>query len=424
MSHTPPVIVLIGAGPAGLMAAEQLLDQGWSVQMFDAMPSVGRKFLLAGRGGLNLTHSEDADSFVARYGADAVWIQGWLPHMDGPAVRQWAQELGIETFVGSSGRVFPVGMKAAPLLRAWLKRLYHKGLVLHTQHRWQGWDATGALVFDAPTAQSTLRADAVLLALGGASWARLGSDGRWLPWLQAAGVTTAPFVASNCGFRCRWSEYFSAHYAGTPIKTVAVRVGDHTPWRRGEVMVDQYGLEGGLVYAHSAALRQQWQQHGVAQLQLDLLPDWSLEKLALTLQQPRGARSWSSFLGQKVKLKGVKLALLHECLSPDVWEQPATLASHIKQLSISFNEPAPMDRAISTVGGVTRSALTDDLMLHALPGVFCAGEMMDWDAPTGGYLLTACLASGHVAAKGMTAYLRAQGFAPTPIASAESSRSS
>lgn len=409
-SALPPAsrlrVAVIGGGPAGLMAAETLALGGARVDLYDAMPSVGRKFLLAGRGGLNLTHSEPLDAFIGRFGARAPQVSAWLDTLSPQALRDWTHTLGVETFIGTSGRVFPREMKAAPMLRAWLSRLRAQGVQLHMRHRWLGWpDAQqagpAALRFATPEGEQHRAADAVVLALGGASWARLGSDGSWLRPLAALGVDCTPLVPANCGFDVGWSEHFASRYAGQPLKSVALALAEDQPGRLGECVVSASGLEGSLVYALSAPLRDQILAHGQATAWLDLLPAWSAKRVATALQQGRGARSWSSHLQSRLGIKGVKAGLLRECLPS--FDDTDLLARRIKALPLVLQRPRPIDEAISSAGGVRLEALTPGLQVRALPGVFCAGEMLDWEAPTGGYLLTACLASGRVAAQGVLA---------------------
>ena len=413
----PPVrVAVIGGGPAGLMAAEVLLQSGANVDLFDAMPSVGRKFLLAGKGGLNLTHSEPIEPFLARYAARAPQVAPWLAAFSPQDLRDWAAGLGIDTFVGSSGRVFPAEMKAAPLLRAWLHRLRAAGLRLHMRHRWAGWaegDAPTTLRLDTPSGATLVQADAVLLALGGASWARLGSDGAWLPWLRGRGVVVAALQPANCGFDVGWSRYFSQRFAGTPIKPVRLHFNDgQGPAfdRQGEFVITAGGIEGSLVYAASARLRDAIARDGSATLQLDLLPGRSLAQLRSALAKGRGARSLPNHLKEHAGLDGAKAALLRERWSADelsrrVAQDAAGLAAELKAWPITVTAARPVDEAISTAGGVRFEALDAQGMLHCLPGVFCAGEMIDWEAPTGGYLLQASLASGRVAAGGLLAWL-------------------
>ncbi|MCA1326164.1 TIGR03862 family flavoprotein [Herbaspirillum sp. alder98] len=401
-------VAVIGAGPAGLMAAEVLSRHGASVDVYDAMPSAGRKFLLAGRGGMNITHSEALPDFLPRYGGRRDELAPFIRRFDNEQLRAWIHGLGIDTFVGSSGRVFPLEMKAAPLLRAWLHRLRESGVRFHMRHRWLGWDEHGALRLAGPDGEITVTANATLLALGGASWPRLGSDGAWAPLLQQRQVDVAALQPSNCGFELDWSEHFSTRFAGEPVKPVVASVarpngGMHN--RRGEFVVTAKGVEGSLVYALSAPLRDAISAHGSVRLHLDLLPDWTLEKVQSELAHPRGARSMSSHLQSRLHLKGVKAGLLREVVSKEDFADPARLAQAIKALPLTLLRPRPLAEAISTAGGVSFEALDDGLMLRALPGVFCAGEMLDWEAPTGGYLLSACFATGHGAAAGVLDWL-------------------
>ena len=418
----PRRVAVVGGGPAGLMAAEVLAQGGASVDLFDGMPSVGRKFLLAGRGGLNLTHSEPTGKLLARYGAGSAALRDAVTAFDGTAVREWAAGLGIETFVGTSGRVFPTDMKAAPLLRAWLHRLRADGVRVHTRHRWTGWNQEGALRFAAPAGEVTHPFDATVLALGGASWQRLGSDGAWVPWLQERGVEIAALQPSNCGFDVArgWSDHLRQKFAGQPLKTVAAAVSPRrlavsaanpsdptTPgdFQRGEFVVTETGIEGSLVYALSAALRNEIAAHGEATLLVDLLPQHTPAQVLAETSRPRGPRSLSTHLKSRLGLHGLKMALLHELLSPQQLADPAGLARALKALPIVLAHPRPIDEAISTAGGVRFDALDGHGMLRAVPGVFCAGEMLDWEAPTGGYLLTACFATGRAAAQGALQWL-------------------
>lgn len=407
---SPPArrVAVIGGGPAGLMAAEGLSARGVQVDVFDAMPSVGRKFLMAGRGGLNLTHSEPAGPFLARYGARAACVAPWLEVLDAAGLRAWAHRLGIQTFVGSSGRVFPQEMKAAPLLRAWLARLRAGGVRFHMRHRWLGWPqggkpCAGALRFDTPDGETTCAADAVVLALGGGSWAKLGSDGAWAAGLRGHGIEVAPLRPANCGFDVSWSDHFRERYAGQPVKPVAMAAGGMA--RQGEFVISETGIEGSLVYALSAPLRDQLDAQGRAVAMLDLAPDWPQEKVTAAVTHPRGARSMSSHLQSRLGLTGVRAGLLRECATAEDFRDPARLALRIKALPLRLTRTRPIDEAISTAGGVAFEGLTAGLMLSAAPGVFCVGEMLDWEAPTGGYLLTACMASGAVAAKAVAAFL-------------------
>ncbi|MES2929221.1 MAG: TIGR03862 family flavoprotein [Pseudomonadota bacterium] len=432
----PCDVVIVGGGPAGLMAAEVLAQAGVAVHLFDAMPSVGRKFLLAGKGGLNLTHSEPHAPFVSRYAERQPQLEPLLQEFGGPEVRAWAQGLGVETFVGTSGRVFPADMKAAPLLRAWLQRLRGQGVVFHMRHRWLGWSDDGALRFAAPAGEVPVVARSVVLALGGGSWARLGSDGAWVPLLAQRGVAVAPLRPSNCGFdvlradapagetrraflqeligrtpvpAVGWTPHFVERFAGQPFKTVALAFTDsqgRTFSRRGEFVATATGVEGSLVYAASHLLRDEIEAHGHATFHLDLLPDHTPERVLVEVRHPRGSRSLSSHLKSRLGLDGIKAGILYEHLGKDAMNDPVALAHAIKALPITVVATRPIDEAISTAGGVAFEALDTHLMAHALPGVFCAGEMLDWEAPTGGYLLTASLASGRGAGLGALHWLR------------------
>jgi uncharacterized flavoprotein (TIGR03862 family) len=396
-------VAVIGGGPAGLMAAEVLSQGGMRVDLYDAMPSVGRKFLMAGKGGLNLSHAEPSEQFLGRYGDRRKFVESWLARFGVDDLRAWAAGLGIETYVGSSGRIFPTDMKAAPLLRAWLHRLRANGVKFHVRHRWLGWTDDGDLRFWTADGEALAHPDAVVLALGGGSWAKLGSDGTWVPVLEQAGVGVAPLKPANCGFDVAWSTFFRDKFAGEPVKSVAASFGGLP--RRGELVVTEHGVEGGLVYALSAPLRDAIEAHGHADLEIDLLPDKSLEQVAAEVERPRGSRSLSSHLQSRLGLRGVKIALLHEYLSREELGVPSRLTLAIKHLPVRLLAPRPLDEAISTAGGVRIDALDERLMLCRKPGVFCAGEMLDWEAPTGGYLLTACLASGRWAGEGVLDWL-------------------
>ncbi|WP_370363089.1 TIGR03862 family flavoprotein [Pandoraea sp. XY-2] len=405
-------VAVIGAGPAGLMVAEVLSAAGWRVDVYDAMPSVGRKFLMAGKGGMNLTHSEPAEPFVARYGKRAVAVAQWLRRFSADDVRSWAHRLGIDTFVGSSGRVFPVDMKAAPLLRAWLTRLRAAGVRLHVRHRWLGWDARASagpddLRFATPGGERRVRARAVVLTLGGASWPQLGSDAAWVTWLRDHGVAVAPLLPANAGFETDWTPHMRERFAGHPVKSVTMTLRDGTT-RKGEFVVSAQGIEGSLVYALCAPIRDAIRAEGSTQVYLDLLPDWGLERVVEEVGRPRGSRSMASHLQSRLGLAGVKSALLRECLPREAFDDPAALAAGIKRLPLTLLRTRPIAEVISSAGGVALEALDARLMVKTLPGVFCAGEMLDWEAPTGGYLLTACFASACVAGDGATAYLQAQ----------------
>ena len=415
------------------MAAEVLSRAGVAVDLYDAMPSVGRKFLLAGKGGLNLTHSEPLAAFVARYGAQAEAVGDWLRDFGPQAVRDWAAGLGVQTFVGSSGRVFPTEMKAAPLLRAWLHRLRHPDapgappVRFHMRHRWLGWDgpsnatdsiaacaisaqAERRLVFESPAGRLVVAAPHLLLALGGGSWPRLGSDGAWLPWLAQAGAALAPLQPANCGFDVAgrdgagWTPFFAERFAGTPLKNVAIALDDGRGGRRerrGEFVLTAGGVEGSLIYAASAALRDEIERRGSATFWLNLLPGRTPAQVLAEVAHPRGSRSLSSHLKSRLGLTGAQTALLHELLPPEQLKSAAALAAAIQALPVTLRAARPLAEAISSAGGVRLQALSEALELRGAPGVFCAGEMLDWEAPTGGYLLTACLASGVRAAHGL-----------------------
>jgi hypothetical protein len=400
-------VVVVGGGPAGLMAADAALAAGARVDLFDAMGSVGRKFLLAGVGGMNLTHSERRPAFDARYRERATAVGRWLDVLDADGVRDWARSLGVETFIGTSGRVFPSDLKAAPLLRGWVRRLRERGLRLHAHHRFEGWD-DDALAIRGPDGPIRVRARATVLALGGGSWPRLGSDGAWVDVLGSIGVETAPLRPANCGFDVGWSERFRQRYAGHPVKPVAMRwrgVDGAERVRQGEMVATEGGLEGSLVYAASAELRDAIARDGSTRIHLDLLPGRAEDDVGAALAQPRGGRSLAEALRRRLGLDGVRAGLLHEVVDAATKAQPARLAAAIKALPVTLRAPRPLAEAISSAGGVRLEALDDGLMCKARPGVFCAGEMLDWEAPTGGYLLTACLASGRVA--GLAAARRA-----------------
>ncbi|SIR47151.1 hypothetical protein SAMN05216509_2431 [Pseudomonas sp. B10] len=399
-------VAIIGGGPAGLIAAEVLSQAGVRVDVYDGMPSVGRKFLLAGVGGMNITHSEAYPAFLSRYAERAPQIAPLLRAFDADALCQWINELGIETFIGSSGRVFPTDMKAAPLLRAWLKRLRDSGVVIHTRHRWLGWDASGALRIASPEGEISVNPDATLLALGGGSWSRLGSDGAWMLPLEQRGVDLAPLQPSNCGFEVQaWSELMVSKFAGAPLKNIAIGLNDDIP-RLGECVITATGIEGSLIYALSAPIREEINCYGAAVIHIDLLPGRPVDKLQAALSKPRGSRSMAKHLHSQVGIDGVKAALLRELTDAETFADPALLARAIKALPLTLVKTRPLDEAISSAGGVRFEAMDERLMLKALPGVFCAGEMLDWEAPTGGYLLTGCFASGRAAGLGIVQWFK------------------
>ena len=397
-----PTALVIGGGPAGLMAAEQLAAAGIEVDLCDAMPSVGRKFLLAGKGGLNLTHAEPLERFLARYREAMPALAAGI-HTFGPeALRAWAAGLGVPTFVGSSQRVFPVDMKAAPLLRAWLHRLRAQGVRLHMRHRWTGFGDDGSLRLATPDGERVARPRATVLALGGASWGKLGSNGRWWPWLAERGVALAPLAPSNCGFDVGWSAHLGEKFAGAPLKGVALRCEGFE--QAGEMVLTATGVEGSLVYAASGLLREVLARDGSATFTLDLLPARPLGWVQHELAHPRGPRSMGTHLKTRLKLEGAKAALLWEVAPKGA--NAEQLAALIKALPVTVRATRPIDEAISTAGGVRFEALDEHAMLRALPGVFCAGEMLDWEAPTGGYLLTACFSTGRLAGLGAARWLQ------------------
>ncbi len=402
-------VAVMGGGPAGLMAAEAAIAMGARVDLYDAMASVGRKFLLAGKGGLNLTHSEPFEKFILRYGSRQGQIQSLLAEFGPDALRKWARELGVETFIGTSGRVFPTDLKSAPLLRAWLRRLRQHGLAIHVRHRWDGWNETGALRFATPKGDRLVSADAVVLALGGGSWSRFGSDGAWVPLLAGRGVSIEPLKPANCGFDVDWSPHLRGRYAGHPVKPVVV--AGITPEgiefrQQGEFVVTETGIEGGVIYAISAWIRDEIGKTGTALLRLDLAPDRDASRLISDLSRPRGSRSMASHLQRRVGISGVKAGLLREYVPKKDFADPVLLGTAIKSLPVRLVAPRPLEEAISTAGGVPFEVLDGQLMIRILPGVFCAGEMLDWEAPTGGYLLTACFASGHAAGVGAARWLQ------------------
>ena len=393
-------IAILGGGPAGLMAAEAARAAGAEVDLYERMGSVGRKFLIAGKGGLNLTHADPFDTFVMRYRERRDEVARWLRAFDADALRAWARGLGVDTFVGTSGRVFPRDLKAAPLLRGWVRRLRASGVRFHVGHEWRGWHGDGALRFATVHGEIAVRADAVVLALGGASWPVLGSDGRWTTTLDARAIDIAPLRPSNCGFDVAWSAHFAQRHAGDPIKPVVLEwtgADGNTTRKQGECVVTANGIEGSLVYAFSAALRDAIDARGQATIHLDLMPDRRREDLVRALARGPGKRSLSEHWRRSLGLDGVKAGLLREVLAADALRDADTVARMLKALPLALLRPRPVDEAISSAGGVRFDALDDDLMLRALPGVFCAGEMIDWEAPTGGYLLTACFASGRIA---------------------------
>lgn len=407
----PRRIAVIGGGPAGLFAAERLRAAGLDVDLYEAKGSPGRKFLIAGKGGLNLTHSDPRPLFDSRYREQATRVGRWLDGFDAQALRDWAAGFGVETYVGSSGRVFPVDRKAAPLLRGWVRRLKEQGVRLHVNHRWLGWSDDGALRFATDNGELEVRADATVLALGGGSWPQLGSDGTWVPALQARAVDIAPLQSANCGFDVAWTPFFAQRHAGAPLKPVVAHwhgLDGEPRTLQGECVASEYGIEGSLIYALSADLRDTINRDGHATLRLDLVPGRDEARLQADLSQPRKGRSFGEHLRRQAGLDAVKTALVFETLGKDAGNDLAAVIATLKRLPLRLLRPRPMAEVISTAGGVRLDALDEGLMLRALPGVFCAGEMLDWEAPTGGYLLTACYASGLRAAEGVAAWLAAR----------------
>jgi uncharacterized flavoprotein (TIGR03862 family) len=396
--------VVIGGGPAGLMAAETLSQAGITVDLYDAMPSVGRKFLMAGRGGLNLTHAEPLEKFLGRYGERRTALEPLLRAFGPDELRAWAKDLGVETFVGTSQRVFPTEMKAAPLLRAWLRRLRASSVAFHMRHRWLGWN-NDALRFQNPDGAIEVHADAVVLALGGGSWASLGSDGAWVPTLRERGTDVRDLKPANCGFDVTWSAHFKERFAGTPVKPVSAAVGDANHFRRGEFVVTANGVEGGLIYALSAAARDAIDANGQATLFLDLIPNKTAKEVAAAVARPRGKASMATYLKKQLGLDGVRAGLLRELTTAEDMGDPARLAAVVKALPLFLTKARPIDEAISTAGGIAFEALNGGLMIRKMPGVFCTGEMLDWEAPTGGYLLTACFALGRAAGESAASWL-------------------
>ncbi|HEY5932634.1 MAG TPA: TIGR03862 family flavoprotein [Nitrospira sp.] len=409
-------VVIIGGGPAGLMAAEAAVTAGAAVELYDAMPSVGRKFLLAGKGGLNLSHSEPLEFFLSRYSNRRAFIESAIRSFPPAALRAWARELGIETFVGTSGRIFPTDLKAAPLLREWLSRLRTAGVRFCVRHRWRGWDQEGNLLFTSPQGRQSVQADAVVLTLGGGSWPHLGSDAAWIQILAGRNVAIAPLKPANCGFDVQWSEHFRMKFAGHPVKTVEVTakaLDGSVIRRRGEFVITETGVEGGVIYAVSSHLRDRIENDGPAILWLDLAPDRSLQRLRDDLSRPRGKHTVATHLKQCAGITGVKAGLLREVVSQEAFTDPVRLATVLKSLPLTLTAPRPLEEAISTAGGVSFETLDTTLMLRSLPGVFCAGEMLDWESPTGGYLITGCLATGRLAGSAAAAW--AQRHSSSPI---------
>jgi len=401
-------VAVIGGGPAGLMAAEVIINAGLQVDLFESMPSMGRKFLVAGKGGLNLTHDEPHEIFLSNYGIQRNKLEPILEQFGPEEVRKWAQDKGIETFVGSSHRVFPKNMKAGPLLRSWLEQLKIKGVIFHIRHEWTGWSKDGSLQFNTPQGEKYIKANTTVLALGGGSYKHLGSTGKWVKILSDIGVTVTKLRPSNCGFNVAWSNIFRTRFEGQPVKSVIMTFTDSNgkvAIKQGEFIITEYGVEGGLIYALSSSLRDELEMTGKATLKIDLAPGWLREKLLERLSLPRGSQSIANHLRKKVNIQGVKAGLLWEFGSKEKFTDVEYLSTMIKELPLPLIAPRPLDEAISSAGGVVFNEIDERLMLKSLPGVFCAGEMLDWEAPTGGYLITACLATGRTAGLGVLAWL-------------------
>jgi len=399
-------IAVIGGGPAGLAAAEAACEAGVPVTLFEAKGSVGRKFLLAGKGGLNLTHSEPQAAFVTRYGAAQARVAEWLADFDAASLRAWSAGLGIETMVGSSGRVFPKDLKAAPLMRAWVRRLRAGGVQFRVHHQWLGWDERGALRFRTPDGESCFAAKASVFALGGGSWPQLGSDGHWVAAFTAAGIDVAALQPANCGFDIAWTPYLVDRFAGVPLKPVVATFGSQS--RQGEIIITNTGIEGGLIYALAPGLREAIRRDGIARLSLNLMPGIDMPALTERLSRPRGKRSLSEHLRRAAGVDALRLALLRETRVAGDSDDPAALARRLKDLPLELIAPRPLAEAISSAGGVRLEGLNRELMLRIRPGAYCAGEMLDWEAPTGGYLLAAVIASGRRAGKSAAEFFQAR----------------
>ncbi|HEY9678925.1 MAG TPA: TIGR03862 family flavoprotein [Drouetiella sp.] len=400
-------VAIIGGGPAGLMAAEVLAKAGVNVDVYESMPTLGRKFLRAGLGGLNITHSENFKAFCSRYGDKSEVLLPMLSRFKPNALREWVHELGIETFIGTSGRVFPKEMKAAPLLRTWVHRLRGLGVRIHSEHRWLGFSDDGELKIENKERQFSIKPDAVILALGGASWPQLGSTGLWADGMRARGVEVAQWEPANCGFEIAWSQHIKDKFDGAPLKAVAVTfkgLDGVVRTKRGELLIKQWGIEGGLMYSFSRRIREYLNRHGKATFYIDLVPDRDLERVLSALSRPRGSHSFSRHLQDVIGNDALKRALIYE-VAEGKTENPQSVAKLIKALPIVVSATRPIEEAISSAGGISFDAIDQNLMLKALPGIFVAGEMIDWEAPTGGYLLTACFATGRWSAKGVIGWL-------------------
>jgi uncharacterized flavoprotein (TIGR03862 family) len=407
-------VTVIGGGPAGLMAAEIIASAGYPVSVFDAMPSVGRKFLLAGVGGMNITHAEPHTKLLTRYFDAEQFLKPFLDQFGSEELRNWIHQLGIETFVGTSGRVFPKEMKAAPLLRAWLHKLRKLGVNIVTRHEWLGWNESGELEFSRTKADGCqesmkINADVCVLALGGASWPKLGSTGKWVSYLQEKNIAIQPLLPANCGFDVNWSNHFKTEFSGQPISTIQLSCLNQDgvmQFIRSEALVTNFGIEGTGIYALSSFLRSQIDGSGYGNLLIDLLPDFSLEKIVSLLSKNKQKNSMSNFLRKQLNLSPIKIALLRELTDKNLWSDIELIAQAIKNLPIKCISYRPIEEAISSAGGICFDELNDHLMLKKMPGVFCAGEMLNWEAPTGGYLLTACFATGRAAGHGVVEFLR------------------
>jgi len=401
-------IAVIGGGPAGMIAAESLIASGYTVNLFDAKPAVLRKLLVAGNSGLNITKAESFDVFLSRYGEHSNKLARFLQGFGPEELISWVHGLGIQTFTGTSNKVFPEMMNAVFLRIAWIQRLQKKGVHFHLAHRWVGWNQSNELLFETRQGIRSFSTDATILALGGASWPTTGSDGKWLEVLEKEDLLIEPLKPANCGFNVEWSEHFRQKYAGTPIKSVILhfypKEGTSVN-QKGEFVISHYGVEGSLIYTFSSQIRDEISKFGQATIYLDLAPDWEQQKLESRLAKPRGSKSLSSHIYKSIGLRDAKAGLLWEFLSRESMDNPATLARFIKSLPVPLISPRPIQEAISTAGGLSFQELSDDLMLLKKPGVFCAGEMLDWEAPTGGYLLTACFSTGIAAAEGAKAWL-------------------
>jgi uncharacterized flavoprotein (TIGR03862 family) len=406
--NTMKNVAVIGGGPAGLMAAEVLSGRDIDVQLYEAKSSIGRKFLVAGKGGLNLTHDEPFDQFVDRYRPNSATMRKWLENFGPDQIREWCHQLGIETFTGPSGRAFPKDLKAFPLLQKWTQRLQLAGVIFHTSHRWQGWTTDQELIFETSSGTQHIKTDAVILALGGASWSKLGSDGKWVSMLDAQGIEVSALRPANCGFEIEWSPHFREKFAGEPLKSIGLSFTNTNGEKfnsQGSCVVTEYGLESGVIYSASALLRDEITEHGSAVIEIDLLPDLSEEQVLKKLSVPRGSKSLSNHLRKQLKLQGVETGLLYE-FAKEQMNSSEQLAHAIKGLKIRLTAARSIEEAISTAGGVRLESLDEHLMVQSHPGLFCAGEMLDWEAPTGGYLLTACFASGRVAASGVIEWFK------------------